>query len=96
MVQGPERLRNAEGKPLHPCQKPLLFSRRMIEASTRPGDLAFEPFGGTCRAAFACEELGDRHYVCSEMNPEYVDAVVPLLPKERSFDGKQRLLFGRG
>lgn len=54
---------------LHPCQKPVEFSDRIIRASSRPGDLILEPFGGTCRAALACERMPDaeaRRYVCIE------------------------------
>ena len=32
---------------LHPSQKPLAFSERMIRASTRPGERVLIPFGGT-------------------------------------------------
>lgn len=46
---------------IHPCEKPLLFSRRIIEASSRPGDLVLEPFGGTCRAAVANEQIARYH-----------------------------------
>jgi hypothetical protein len=44
-------------EPLHPCQKPLLFAERILRASSRPGDLVFEPFGGTCRIAVANERI---------------------------------------
>jgi len=66
----------------HPCQKPLAFYDRMIRASSRPGDLVVEPFGGTCRAAVACERLlasEMRRYVCVEADARYVEAVLPQL-----------------
>ena len=74
--------------PLHPCQKPLLFARRIIEASSRPGDLCFEPFAGTARIAAACEAIGRyepenaRRYVCVEMDEDgrgYIPAVLAAL-----------------
>ena len=77
--------------PLHPCQKPLLFARRIVEASSRPGDLVFEPFGGTCRIAAACEAIGRyepekaRRYVCVEMDEDgrgYIPAVLASLRGE--------------
>jgi DNA modification methylase len=76
---------------LHPCQKPLLFARRIVEASSRPGDLVFEPFGGTCRIAVACEDIARwepekaRRYVCVEMDEDgrdYVPAVLASLRGE--------------
>jgi DNA modification methylase len=60
-VQGAERLIGADGATLHPCQKPLLFARRIIEASSRPQDLVFEPFGGTARIAVANEQIARYH-----------------------------------
>ncbi len=82
IVAGGERLRAADGKALHPCQKPLMFYRRMIRASTRVGDAVLEPFGGTCRAAVACQRLPKdeaRRAVCIERDPVYVEAVRPAL-----------------
>lgn len=66
-------------KPIHVSQKPLSLYRRMIGASTRPGDLVLEPFGGTCRAAVACESMAAddaRRYLCIEPDATYVDAVL--------------------
>lgn len=80
-----------EREALHPCQKPLLFARRIVEASSRPGDLVFEPFGGTCRIAAACEAIGRyepeavRRYVCVEMDEDgrgYIPAVLASLRGE--------------
>jgi DNA modification methylase len=76
---------------LHPCQKPLLFARRIVEASSRPSDLVFEPFGGTCRIAAACEDIARwepekaRRYVCVEMDEDgrdYIPAVLAALRGE--------------
>lgn len=71
-----------ERAPLHPCQKPLAFYDRIIRASSRPGDLVLEPFGGTLRAAVACERMPEREarrYVCIEPDEDgrgYVPAVL--------------------
>jgi hypothetical protein len=73
------------------CQKPLLFARRIVEASSRPGDLICEPFGGTCRIAAACEDIARwepekaRRYVCVEMDEDgrdYIPAVLASLRGE--------------
>lgn len=87
MVQGPERLKRADGKPLHVAQKPLLFAERMIRASSRPGELVFEPFGGTCRAAVACELLPAaeaRRYVCVEPNEDYIVGAMADIERRRA------------
>jgi hypothetical protein len=97
-VATPDRnpLRGLTFSALHPCQKPLLFARRIVEASSRPGDLVFEPFGGTCRIAAACEDIARwepekaRRYVCVEMDEDgrdYVPAVLASLRGETTASG---------
>ena len=42
----------------HPTQKPLRLLRRAILASTREGDLLFDPFCGSGTSGVAAKELG--------------------------------------
>jgi DNA modification methylase len=73
---------------LHPCQKPLAFYERMIRASSRPGDLVLEPFGGTCRAAVAIERLPAaeaRRYVVIEPDEDGRDYIAAVL-RSLTFD----------
>jgi site-specific DNA-methyltransferase (adenine-specific) len=42
----------------HPTQKPLRLVRRALLASTREGDLIFDPFCGSGTTAVAAKELG--------------------------------------
>ncbi len=51
----------------HPNAKPLELIRRIIEVSTLPGDLVWEPFGGTCPSARVCVDL-DRLCESAEMD----------------------------
>jgi len=84
-VAGTDRLRGPDGVALHPCQKPLTFYDRIVRASSRPGDLVLEPFGGTLRAAVAIERLPEREarrYVCVEPDEDgrgYVPAVLATM-----------------
>lgn len=57
-----------EGK--HPCEKPIAMSRHVIAASSRPGDVVLDCFGGSCQVADACIQLG-RKYIIIEQNTEY-------------------------
>lgn len=57
-----------EGK--HPCEKPIEMSRHVIAASSRPGDVVLDCFGGSCKTADACIQLG-RKYIIIEQNAEY-------------------------
>ena len=54
----------------HLNQKPLDLLRRSIAASTRQGDVIWEPFGGLASATVAATELGRRGYV-AEINPDF-------------------------
>jgi site-specific DNA-methyltransferase (adenine-specific) len=58
-----------EGK--HPCEKPIEMHRHVISASSRPGDVVLDCFGGSCVVADACIQL-DRRYIIIEQDAEYV------------------------
>lgn len=65
-----ERIKVNNGRAVHLNQKPLDLLRRIIEASTDPGDVVWEPFGGTFSASFAAENLKRRAFA-SEIDPTY-------------------------
>ena len=54
----------------HPCEKPIEMSRHVIAASSRPGDVVLDCFGGSCQVADACIQL-NRRYIIIEQNAEY-------------------------
>jgi modification methylase len=47
LCTGEERLKDGEGKKLHPTQKPEALLARVILSSTKPGDVVLDPFFGT-------------------------------------------------
>jgi site-specific DNA-methyltransferase (adenine-specific) len=53
----------------YPTQKPLGVLRRIVQASSRPGDVCLDPFAGSGTLGAACAELG-RDYVLIDSNPE--------------------------
>jgi site-specific DNA-methyltransferase (adenine-specific) len=55
---------------VHLNQKPLDLMRRIVEASTDPGDVVWEPFGGLFTGALAARQLGRRAYA-AEIDPTY-------------------------
>ena len=75
-VRGMERLKE-KFRCLHNNQKPLRLIDICIRASTDPGDVVWEPFGGLCSAAVSAHSLG-RAGVSAEIVPEYY-----LAAKER-------------
>ena len=54
----------------HPTQKPEKLYAKLILASSRPGDIVFDPFLGSGTASVVAKKLG-RHYCGIEMNEEY-------------------------
>lgn len=54
----------------HPCSKPLMAWKKIIETRTRKGDIVFDPFLGSGTSAVAAEQLGRRWFGC-EISPEY-------------------------
>ena len=53
----------------YPTQKPLALLRRIIEASSNPGDLVVDPFAGCATTCVAAEQLG-RQWVGIDINVE--------------------------
>ena len=56
-VRGGERIKNAY-KCVHMNQKPLRLLEQIILASSDPGDVVWEPFGGLCSVAIAAVNTG--------------------------------------
>ena len=83
LCTGEERLKNGNGKKLHPTQKPEALLARVILASSRPDDLVLDPFCGTGTTGAVAKRLG-RRFVGLERDPDYaalarerIDAVTP-------------------
>jgi site-specific DNA-methyltransferase (adenine-specific) len=55
----------------YPTQKPEGIVRRMVQASTRPGDWCLDPFCGSGTLGAVAAKLG-RRYVLMDSNPEAV------------------------
>lgn len=54
----------------HPTQKPEELLRKLVLASSRPGDIVLDPFSGSGTTLVAAEQL-DRLWIGCEMNEEY-------------------------
>lgn len=54
----------------HPTQKPIKVLSRMIELSSRPGDIMLTPFAGAGSECVAAKMTG-RHYIGFETEEEY-------------------------
>jgi site-specific DNA-methyltransferase (adenine-specific) len=58
----------------YPTQKPEGILRRMVQASTRPGDWCLDFFAGSGTLGAAAARLG-RHYVLVDNNPEAIEVM---------------------
>jgi DNA modification methylase len=56
----------------HPCQMPEKLLRRIISASSNPGDCVLDPFSGSGTTAAVAYQLG-RNYVGIEISEKYVE-----------------------
>jgi modification methylase len=73
LCTGEERLKNGNGKKLHPTQKPEALLARVILASSRPDDLVLDPFCGTGTTGAVAKRFG-RRFVGIEREASYADA----------------------
>ena len=73
LCTGGERLKGEDGKKIHPTQKPESLLKRVLLATTNPGDIVLDPFSGTGTTAAVAKMLG-RKFVGIERDPAYAVA----------------------
>ena len=85
---GPERLKGADGKKLHPTQKPEALLGRILLSTTRPGDIVLDPFFGSGTTGAVAKRL-HRRWIGIEQDAGYIaaasrriDGVMPLIDAE--------------
>ena len=65
---------NGKEKTGYPTQKPLGILRRIVQASSRPGDLVLDFFAGSGTTAAACLEFG-RRFILVDDNPQAIEVM---------------------
>ncbi|HEX5504839.1 MAG TPA: DNA methyltransferase [Thermomicrobiales bacterium] len=90
-IRGEERLKDPRRKILHANQKPLQLVERIIAATSDPGDVVWEPFGGLCTAAVAALRSRRRCF-SAEIDPDFYRLAVARLCQE----GRAPTPDGRG
>jgi modification methylase len=73
LCTGEERLKDGNGRKLHPTQKPEALLARVILASSRPDDLVLDPFCGTGTTGAVAKRLR-RRFVGFEREASYARA----------------------
>lgn len=62
----------------HPTQKPLQLLERIILASSKEGDIVFDPFSGSCTTGVAAVKL-NRFFIGCELEKEYIELSIKRL-----------------
>ena len=63
----------------YPTQKPVGILRRIIQASSKPGDLVLDFFAGSGTTGFVAHELG-RRFILVDQNLESIEIIKNRLP----------------
>jgi modification methylase len=69
---GEERLKDGAGRKAHPTQKPEALLRRILMASSNPGDVVLDPFLGSGTTGAVARQLG-RDFIGIERDPGYLE-----------------------
>lgn len=77
-IQAPNGNEKIFGK--HPTQKPLQLLERIVLASTKEGDLIFDPFSGSSTTGIAAIKL-NRYFIGCELEEEYISLSTKRLKK---------------
>lgn len=72
----------------HPSQKPQALLERVIQASTNPGDIVLDPFGGTFTTCAVAKMLG-RRSIGIETNLDYVKIGLRRLDISSEYNGEE-------
>ena len=78
---------NGREKTGYPNQKPAGILRRIVQASSRPGDRVLDFFAGSGTTGAVAAELG-RRFVLIDRNPEAVEVMRARLPDGTRFTGR--------
>ena len=70
---------NAKERTGYPTQKPLALAKRIIQASSNPGQQVLDPFAGSGTTGAAAQQL-NRRYLLIDNNPEAINIIQTRLP----------------
>ena len=73
LCTGDERLKDADGRKVHPTQKPEALLARVLLSSSNPGDVVLDPFFGSGTTGAVAKRLG-RRFIGIERDPTYAEA----------------------
>ena len=87
ICMGNERIKDAEGKNLHPTQKPVNVLKKIIEIASNEHDVVLDCFNGVGSTGVAALSL-NRRYVGIEIDDTYIKATEKRLTEK--FENKKK------
>ena len=76
---------------LHPTMKPIPLVTKLIQNSSRRGELVLDLFGGSGTTLIACEQIKRTAYLM-ELDEKYVDVIVKRYLKQKDSTENSYLL----
>ncbi len=74
LCTGKERLKDENGKKLHATQKPQELLRRIIQTTSKEGDIIFDPLAGMGTTGFVAKAL-KRQFIMIEKEKKYTEGI---------------------
>jgi modification methylase len=84
---GGERLTDSDGDKVHPTQKPEALLFRILNATTKPGDVVLDPFFGTGTTGAVAKKLG-RRFIGIERDDTYIAAALKRIASIKPLSGE--------
>jgi len=80
----PSRLSECVGneREYHPTQKPRWLLQKLLQVSSKPGDVVLDPFAGSGSTAFAVGHMPRRKFILVEPEPKYVGLIQSIAKDE--------------
>jgi modification methylase len=83
---GGERLTDSAGDKVHPTQKPEALLMRILNATTKPGDVVLDPFFGTGTTGAVAKKMG-RRFIGIERDDTYIAAALKRIAAIKPLSG---------
>jgi len=85
ICSGGERLKDGDGRKVHPTQKPEALLARVLMSSSKPGDVVLDPFFGSGTTGAVAKRLG-RSFIGIEREPDYIEAATRRIARVAPLD----------
>lgn len=88
VIEVPVLANGTAEKTAHPTQKPVQLVRKLVLASSDPGQLVVDPFSGSGTTALVCEQTGRRWRAC-ELDAEWCRVGADRVRNPEAYRGSQ-------